>query len=88
MVSATLAVTVCHAGVVLLLYPHGKDIRGAGLPAEFVVIWLPAILAYVVFFSLFRARRGGLMPPWISAFLLTVLSFWLSLLLPFNIYGT
>ena len=83
-----LAVIAFHAGFTLLLYRHLRQIRATGIPAEFLVFCLPTFLAYVGFFLLLRVWRVRLMPPWFSAFLLTILSFWLSLLLPFNIYGT
>jgi hypothetical protein len=49
---------------------------------------LPAIVVFSGYFFLLRARAIRIIPPWVAAFLLTLLSFWLSFLLPFNIYGT
>ena len=87
-IGGALGVIVFHIVVTLLLYPRGRQISASGIPAEFVVFWLPTILAYISFICILRARHVRLMPPWVGAFLLTILSFWLSLLLPFNIYGT
>ena len=87
-IGGALSVIVFHVVVTLLLYPRGRQISASGIPAEFLVFWLPTILAYIIFISLLRARNVQLMPPWVGAFLLTILSLSLSLLLPFNIYGT
>ena len=87
-VGGTFGVIVFHIVATLLLYPRGRQISAFGIPAEFVVFLLPTILAYLGFISLLRARYVRLMPPWVGAFLLTTLSFSLSLLLPFNIYGS
>jgi hypothetical protein len=87
-VLGVLSVISLHVVAVLLLYPRGRLVSSTGIPAELIVFLLPAALGFSSYLWLLRARKIRLMPPWVGAFLLTLLSFWLSLLLPFNIYGT
>jgi hypothetical protein len=53
-----------------------------------VVFLLPAVVAFAGYYFLLQARVERTIPPWVLAFLFTLLSFSLSLLLPFDVYGT
>jgi hypothetical protein len=55
---------------------------------DLLLFALPVIVAFAGYFFLLRARPARVIPPWVGAFLLTVLSFCLSLLLAFNTFGT
>lgn len=77
-----------HAGYTFVLYRARVLTHSAIASSDFLLFALPAILAFTGYFFLLRARAVRIMPPWVGAFLLTLLSFWLSLLLPFNTYGT
>jgi len=56
--------------------------------SDFVLFALPAILAFMGYLLLLRACAFCMIPPWAAACLLVLLSFWLSLFLAFNTYGT
>ena len=77
-----------HIGLVFLLYGSRVFVRSLAVPSELVVFLLPAVVAFAGYYFLLRARVVRTIPPWVLAFLLTLLSFSLSLLLPFNVYGT
>lgn len=79
-VAGIVLVTVSHIAAVFLLY-------GSGLPS-FDVFVLPMVLAYLGYYFLLRAGGPGIIPSWVGAFLLTMLSLCLSLPLPFNVYGS
>lgn len=83
-----LLVIVFHIVAVFLLYGLGRRIVAAGLPPTFTVLGLPMTIAYLGYYFLLRAGKPRIIPSWVAAFLLTLLSFSLSLPLPFNVYGT
>ena len=78
---------VGHVALVFLLYGSRAFVRSFALPSEFVVFLVPAALACTGYYLLLRARASSIMPS-VAAFLLTLFSFSLSLLLAFNTYGT
>jgi hypothetical protein len=80
-----LAVVLGHAAYVFFRVPNNPSAIDALASSDFI---LPAFLAFIGFYWLLRGRKMHLLPPWVGAFLLTLLSLWLSLLLPFNTYGT
>lgn len=83
-----LAVVLGHAAYVFFVY-RARVVRHAALASsDFILFALPALLAFIGFYWLLCGRKMHLLPPWVGAFLLTLLSLWLSLLLPFNTYGT
>ena|SRR5437660_7294232 len=88
LIGGLIVVMVAHAGYVFFLYRARVLTQSVIASSDFLLFALPAILAFAGYFFLLRARAVRIMPPWAAAFLLTVLSFWLSLLLPFNTYGT
>ncbi len=74
--------------MVFFLYGSGTFIRSLLVPSEFVVFVFPTVAAFTGYYLLLRGRAARIMPPWVAAFLLTLLSFSLSLLFAFNTYGT
>jgi len=74
--------------IVFLLYGSRTFVRSFAVPSEFVVFLFPVVVAFIGYYFLLRARAVRVIPLWVAAFLLTLLSFSLSLLLPFNMYGT
>lgn len=87
-VAGIICLVVVHVGIVFLLYGNRAFVRSFAVPSEFVVFLFPAVVAFTGYYLLLRARAIRMIPPWVAAFLLTLLSFSLSLLLPFNVYGT
>ena len=82
------ALAIAHAAYTFVLYRARALTHSAIASSDFLLFALPAIVVFSGYFFLLRARAVHIMPRWVGAFLLTVLSFWLSLLLPFNTYGT
>jgi hypothetical protein len=87
-VAGVIFVIVFHIVAVFLLYGFGRQIVAAGLPGGFTVFVLPMMLSYLGYYLLLRAGKPRIIPCWVGAFLLTMLSLCLSLPLPFNVYGT
>jgi hypothetical protein len=87
-VTGIICLIAVHVAIVFLLYGSRGSVRSFAVPSEFVVFLFPAGVAFTGYYFLLRARAVRVIPPWVAAFLLTLLSFSLSLLLPFNIYGT
>ena len=79
---------VFHIGIVFLLYGSRAFVRSFAVPWEFIVFLFPAAVVFTGYYFLLRARAVRVIPPWVAAFLLTLVSFSLSLLLPFNVYGS
>jgi hypothetical protein len=73
--AGVICLIVVHIAIVFLLCGSRAFVRSFAVPSEFVAFFLPAVAVRVI-------------PPGLAAFLLTVLSFSLSLLLAFNAYGT
>jgi hypothetical protein len=88
LVCGLVVLAVAHAGYTFVLYRARVLTHSAIASSDFLLFALPAIVVFCGYFFLLRARALRIMPPWVGAFLLTVLSFSLSLLLPFNVYGT
>jgi len=87
-VAGIVLVIVFHVVAVFLLSGIGRQIVAVGLPGSFTVLVLPMILAYLGYYFLLCAGRPRIIPSWVGAFLLTLLSLCLSLPLPFNVYGS
>jgi hypothetical protein len=87
-VAGIICLIVVHVAIVFLLYGSRAFVRSFAVPSEFVVFLFPAVVAFTGYYWLLRARAVRMIPPSVAAFLLTLLSFSLSLLLPFNVYGT
>jgi hypothetical protein len=82
------ALGVAHAAYSFALYRARVITHSAVASSDFLLFALLAIVVFSGYLLLLRARRVRIIPPWVGAFLLTLLSVWLSLLLPFNTYGT
>jgi hypothetical protein len=79
-VAGIVVVIVFHIVAVFLVFGSGMT--------SFAAFVLPMILAYLGYYFLLRAGRPRIIPFWVGAFLLTLLSLCLSLPLPFNVYGS
>lgn len=88
LICGLVALAVAHAAYTFFLYRARALTHSAIASSDFLLFTLPAMVVYSGIFFLFRARAVRIIPPWVVAFLLTILSIWLSLLLPFNTYGT
>jgi hypothetical protein len=82
------AVAVAHATCVFVGYRSRIVLHSPAASSDLLLFALPALLALGSYYALLYARRVQSFPRWIAAFLLASVSFCLSLLLPFNIYGT
>jgi hypothetical protein len=82
------SLVVGHVAIVFFLYGSRAFVRSLALPSEFVVFLFPAAVAFTGYYLLLRARASSIMPSWVAAFLLTLFSFSLSLVLAFNTHGT
>ena len=82
------ALAMAHAAYTFALYRARVLTHSAIASSDVLLFALPAIVVFGGYLFLLRARALRIIPPWVGAFLLTVLSFWLSFLLPFNTYGT
>jgi hypothetical protein len=88
LVCGLVGIAMAHVGYTFVLY-RARVLTHSGIASsDFFLFVLPALLAFSGYFLLLRARAIRVIPPWVAAFLLTLLSFSLSLLLPFSIYGT
>src|SRR4029077_9403411 len=87
-VAGIICLIVAHIAIVFLLYGTRAFVPSFAVPREFLVFLFPAVGAFTGYYFLLRARAVRMILPWVGAFLLTFLSFWLSLLLAFNTYGT
>lgn len=83
-----LALVVAHAAYAFFLYRARVLTHSAIASSDFLLFALPAMVVFSENFFLLRAGAVRIIPLWVAAFLLTLLSLWLSLLLPFNTYGT
>jgi hypothetical protein len=88
LVCSLVALAMGHAAYTFVLYRARSLTHSAVASSDFLLFALPAIVVFTGYFFLLRARAVRIIPPWVGAFLLTVLSIWLSLLIPFNTYGT
>src|SRR4030095_2399756 len=79
--ACVICLIVVHIAIVFLLCGSRAFVRSFAVPSEFVVFFLPAVAAFTGYYFLVRARAVRVIPP-------GLLSFWLSLLLAFNAYGT
>jgi hypothetical protein len=88
LICGLVALVLAHAAYTFVLYRARDLTHSAIASSDFLLFALPAIVVFIGCFFLLRARAVRIIPPWVGAFLLTALSCWLSVLLPFNIYGT
>ena len=88
LICGLVALVTAHAGYTFVLYRARVLTHSAIASSDFLLFALPAMVVFAGYFFLLRARTVRVIPPWVGAFLLTVLSIWLSLLIPFNTYGT
>jgi hypothetical protein len=88
LICGVVALAMAHAAYTFVLYRARVLTHSAVASSDFLLFALPAIVAFAGYYFLLRARAVRTVPPWVAAFLLTLLSFSLSLLLPFNVYGT
>jgi hypothetical protein len=88
LICGLVGVAMAHAAYTFVLYRARVVTHSAIASSDFLLFALPAIVVFCGYFFLLRARGLRIIPPSVAAFLLTVLSFWLSFLLPFNTYGT
>ena len=82
------AVALAHAAYVFLVYRARHLTHGGLASSDLVLFGLPALAAFAAYYWLVGGRRVSWPPRWLVAFVLTVVSFWLSLLVPLNTYGT
>jgi cytochrome bd-type quinol oxidase subunit 2 len=82
------AVALAHAGYVFVVYRSRVLTQSVFASSDFFLFALPALVAFAAYCWLLRAWRRQWPPRWLAAFVLTVVSFSLSLLVPFNTYGT
>jgi hypothetical protein len=85
---ALIAIAIGHVAYTLLLYRVRVLTHSAIASSDFILFGLPAILAFTGYWLLLRGRQIRMIPPWMAACLLVFISFWLSLFIAFNIYGT
>ena len=85
---ALIAIAIGHLAYTLLLYRVRVLTHSPIASSDFILFGLPAILAFTGYWLLLRGRQIRMIPPWMTACLLVFVSFWLSLFLAFNIYGT
>src|SRR3954454_22112125 len=88
LICGIVALAMAHAAYTFVLYRARVLTHSAVASSDFLLFALPAIVVFCGYFFLLRARALRIIRPWVGAFLLTVLSFSLSFLLPFNTYGT
>ena len=88
LICGLVAIMVAHAAYAFVLYRARVLTHSAIASSDFLLFALPAIVVFAGCFFLLRARAVRIIPPWVAAFLLTLLSIWLSMLIPFNTYGT
>jgi hypothetical protein len=82
------ALVVAHAVYVFVVYRARVLTHSALASSDLVLFALPAIAVFMGCFFLLRARRIRIISPWVAALLVTFLSFWVSMLIPINTYGT
>ena len=87
-VAGIICLIAVHVVIVFLLYGSRTFVRSFAVPSEFVVFLFPAVVAFTGYYLMLRARAVRMILPWVGAFLLTFLSFCLSLLLAFTTYAT
>ena len=85
---AVAGVAVLHGGYVFVVYRLRHLKQAAFASSDFLLFGLPALLAFAAFYWLLGGRHPNWLPRWVAALLLTVVSSWFSLLLPFDAYGT
>jgi hypothetical protein len=87
-VGGLVAIAAAHSAYVFFLYRARVITHSCIASSDFVLFALPALLAFAGYYALLAVRRPTWIPHWVGAFLLTLLSLWLSMLLPFNTHGT
>ena len=88
LVCGLFAVAAAHAAYTFVVYRARVFSHSVMASSDLLLFALPLIVAFILYFFLLRARAARMIPPWVGAFLLTFLSFCLSLLLAFNTFGT
>lgn len=88
LICGLVALTATHVAYSFFLYQARVLTHSAIASSDFLLFYLPAMVVYSGYFFLLRARAVRLIPPWVGAFLLTVLSLCVSFYLAFNTYGT
>jgi hypothetical protein len=79
---------MAHVAYTFVFYRARVLTHSSIASSDFLLFGLPAIFAFTGYYFLLRARAVRMIPPSVAALLLTFVSFSLSLLLPFNVYGT
>jgi hypothetical protein len=82
------AVIACHAVYFFLVYRARVLTHSAFASSDLSLFYLPVLVVFAGFASLLRRRGTSWVLSIALAFLLTFVSVWLSLLIPFNMYGT
>jgi hypothetical protein len=82
------AVALAHAGYTFVVYRARALTHSAFASSDLLLFALPAVLAFCGYFFLLRARALHLVLCCIIAIVLLFLTFWLSMLVPINTYGT
>jgi drug/metabolite transporter (DMT)-like permease len=87
LVCGLVAVAAAHVACTFVLYRALVVSDSAVDSSDLLLYALPVIFTFLAYFFLLRARAARMIPPWVGAFLLTFVSFCLSLLLAFNTFG-
>lgn len=82
------AIVVCHAIYFFTVYRARVLAHSGFASSDLLLIYLPLFIVFAAFALLLRARHTSRVVMLVLAFLFTLLSFWLSILIPFNMYGT
>src|SRR5207244_2272014 len=82
------AIVACHAVYFFLVYRARALTHAAFASSDLFLFYLPLLVVFAAFVSLLRGRGTSWLLSIALAFLLTFLSVWLSVLIPFNMYGT
>jgi len=82
------AVAAAHVACTFILYRALVVSDSAVDSSDLLQYALPVIFTFLAYFFLLQERTVRMIRPWVGAFLLTFVSFCLSLLLAFNTFGT
>jgi len=83
-----LTVALAHVGYIFLTYRARVLTHSAFWSSDLIIFAFPTLLAFGGYISLLHARRSSWVTAAIVAITLTSLSYWISLFIAFNTYGT
>jgi hypothetical protein len=88
LVSGLLLIALAHVGYIFLTYRARVLTHSGFWSSDLIVFAFPTLLALAGYFSLFYARRISWVLAAIAGSALAFLSWWISLFIAFNIFGT